>query len=152
MKIIETEDMWVMSCARRLTIPQVKQAAGELCPQIDAEIAKAGMLPREPWVFVARNLPKDSRTLFEWRACRPVIAPADYGGPMDFLRLEPIMVASATHQGPIRTLFTKGYAPLVAAISESRHTFSGESRELYHQFDGPGAGYQRIEIQFGLAY
>ncbi len=152
MRIVETDDMWVLSCARRLAIPQVKGAAAELCPAIDAEIERAGMTAKEPWVFIAENLPKNGKTLFEWRCCRPIAEPLDYDGPFELLHLEPIMVASAIHLGPVRTLFSQGYAPLVRAIEESRHAFSGESRELYHQYDGPKAGYQKIEIQFGLSY
>tara|TARA_R110002020_G_scaffold238194_1_gene450635 strand:+ start:1235 stop:1693 length:459 start_codon:yes stop_codon:yes gene_type:complete len=152
MKIVETEDLWVLSQSRRLTIPQVKAAAAEICPQIDAEISRLGMNAHEPWVFVSVNLPKDGKTLFDWRCCRPISKPASYGGSFELLHLEPIMVAARMHQGPIRTLFTQGYAPLVKAIEESRHEFSGESRELYHRYDGPKAGYQKIEIQFGLAY
>lgn len=152
MKLLETDDMWVLSCARWLTIPEVKAASAQLCPVIDADIERAGMVAQEPWIFVAENLPKNGKTPFNWRCCRPVVAPAEYKGEFDLLHLEPIMVASATHQGPIRTLFTQGYAPLVRAIEESRYAFSGESRELYHRYDGPQANYQKIEIQFGLAY
>lgn len=152
MHIVETEDLWVLSQSRRLTIAQVRAAAAEICPQIDAEIKRSGLIAREPWIFVAHNLPRNGTTTFDWRCCRPVSRPAAYDGPFALLHLEPIMVATRTHQGPIRTLFTQGYAPLVEAIEESRHAFSGESRELYHHYDGPKAGYQKIEIQFGLAY
>ena len=43
------------------------------------------------------------------------------------------------------------FESLVQAIELSRHTFSGESREIYHQWAGQGGRYHRIEIQFGLA-
>jgi len=152
MQIVETEDLWVLSQSRRLTIPQVKAAAAEICPQIDAEISRLGMSAGEPWIFVSHNLPRNAKTPFDWRCCRPVCRPDFYDGPFELLHLEPIMVAAQMHLGPIRTLFTQGYAPLVKAIEESRHAFSGESRELYHHYDGPQAGYQKIEIQFGLAY
>lgn len=152
MKIVETEDLWVLSQSRRLTIPQVKAAAAEICPQIDADIKRLGLTPGDPWVFVSYNLPKDGKTPFNWRCCRPILKPASYDGPFELMHLEPIMAAVQVHQGPIRTLFTQGYAPLIKAIEQSRHAFSGESRELYHSYDGPKAGYQKIEIQFGLAY
>ncbi|WP_354042066.1 hypothetical protein [Devosia sp. UYZn731] len=152
MKIIETEDLWVLVRSRRLTIPQVKAAAAEMCPQIDFEIERSGMIGTGPWIFLSHNLPKDGKTLFDWRCCRPVSRPTDYEGRCELLHLEPIMVATYMHQGPIRTLFTQGYAHLVREIEASRHEFSGESRELYHHYDGPKAGYHKIEIQFGLAY
>ncbi|WP_338719608.1 hypothetical protein [Devosia sp. XK-2] len=152
MKIVETEDLWVLSHHRHLSIAQVKAAAAEICPQIDAEIAAAAMTIAGPWLFVAHNLPKDGKTLFEWRCCRPVIKPDRYEGAFELLHLKPIMAAAHIHQGPMRTLFSQGYAPLVKAIESSRHAFSGESREIYHHYDGPKAGYHRIEIQFGLSY
>ena len=152
MRIVETEDMWVLRAARRISISQVKDTAARLGPQIDAEIARAGMLASGPWIFTAHGLPQDGKTLFDWRMCRPVAAPLDYEGPFELIYLESIIAASGMHRGPIRTLFTQGYAPLLASITGSRHAFSGESREIYHRFDGPHSTYHEVEIQFGLAY
>ncbi|CAN7472830.1 hypothetical protein ASC89_17285 [Devosia sp. Root413D1] len=152
MDIKETEAMVVLSTSRRLTIAAIKQVSPEITGQLDAEIARSGLEIAGPWVFVARNLPRDSKTEFELRFCRPVRRADGYDGPFAVAHLEPIMVASAMHQGSMRTLFTEGYAPLVAAIEASRHVFSGESREIYHQWAGQGGRYHRIEIQFGLDY
>ncbi|MGF6173931.1 hypothetical protein [Ensifer sp. 4252] len=151
MNIRETDAMRVMSIARRITIPDVRHAAAELAPLIEAEIGRAGLTPAGPWIFIAQNLPKNATTAFDWRICRPVEGGKDYHGALDMITLEPIMVASALHQGPMRSLFTQGYAPLVEKIEMSRHNFSGESREIYHRWAGPGARYHEIEIQFGLA-
>lgn len=151
MNIKETDAMRVITIARRITIPDIKHAAAELAPLIDAEIARTGLEPAGPWIFIATNLPKDARTLFDWRICRPVEGGDGYSGPLDMVALEPIMVASALHQGPMRSLFTQGYRPLVEKIEMSRHNFSGECREIYHRWAGPGARYHEIEIQFGLS-
>jgi len=152
MDIKETDALLVLSAGRRLTIPQVRHAAAEIGPLMDADIDNHGLEIAGPWVFVAMNLPRDSKTEFDIRFCRPVAGADHYDGAFTLSRLEPIMVASAVHQGPMRTLFTQGYAPLVREIEQSRHAFSGESREIYHQWAGQGARYHRIEIQFGLAY
>lgn len=152
MDIKETEPMLVLCASRTLSIPQIKLASPEITTAIDAEIARCGLGIAGPWVFVARNLPKDGKTAFDLRFCRPVTGAAGYDGAFQLLQLEPIMVASALHQGPMRTLFTQGYAPLLRDIEQSRHTFSGESREIYHQWAGQGGRYHRIEIQFGLSY
>ncbi|MBK5571853.1 hypothetical protein AB4Z34_33355 [Ensifer sp. 2YAB10] len=151
MLIKETDAMRVLSIARRLTIPDVKNESAALAPVIEAEMERAGMTPAGPWVFIARNLPKNAKTLFDWRICRPVTGGENYRGDFDLIDLEPIMVASALHQGPMRSLFTQGYTPLVEEIEMSRHNFSGESREIYHRWAGQGARYHEIEIQFGLA-
>lgn len=152
MDIKETETMLVVSLARRLTIPEVRSAALEITAAIDEEIERYGLEVAGPWVFVSQHLPKDSKTAFDIRFCRPVVDADGYEGPFMLARLEPIMVASAMHQGTMRTLFTQGYAPLVRDIEFSRHAFSGESREVYHQWAGQYGRYHRIEIQFGLAY
>jgi hypothetical protein len=151
MHIKETDAMRVLSVTRRLTIPQVKTESAALAPVIEAEMDRAGLAPAGPWIFIAQNLPRDAKTHFDWRICRPVTGGDDYRGTLDLIDLEPIMVASALHQGPMRSLFTQGYAPLVTAIEMSRHNFSGESREIYHRWTGQGARYHEIEIQFGLA-
>lgn len=104
-----------------------------------------------PWIFIAQNLPRDGKTLFDWRICLPIERPAAYAGRFDLLHLEPIIAASAHHRGSLRTLFSKGYGPLVSEIEQSRYIFSGESREVYHDWRGPESSYHLIEIQFGLA-
>ncbi|KSV71541.1 hypothetical protein N185_04830 [Sinorhizobium sp. GW3] len=141
----------MLSIARRLTIPEVKTESAVLAPVIEAEMKRAGLTPAGPWIFVAKDLPKNAKTLFDWRICRPVTGGKPYRGELELIELESIMVASTLHQGPMRSLFTQGYAPLVAAVEISRHNFSGESREIYHRWSGQGARYHEIEIQFGLA-
>lgn len=151
MKIHPTEDMHVLSIARRLTIPEVASAAAELSSEIEAERQRAGLAAAGPWTFIAQNLPRDGKTAFDWRICLPVADADAYDGPLEVRHLEPIMVAAAVHLGPVRTLFTRGYAPLLRAIGETRHHLSGQSREVYHDWRGGKAGYNRIEIQFELS-
>ncbi|MGV8955233.1 MAG: hypothetical protein ACOH2M_29325 [Cypionkella sp.] len=151
MEIKATEAMRVIYCERRIALPQVPTTSAEVSPLIEGEIARCAMQIAGPWVFIAHNLPKESKTLFNLRICRPVRFEGPYDGPATMLDLEPIMVASALHQGSIRTLFTQGYAPLLAEIDRSRHVHSGESREIYHAWNGAKAKYHSIEIQFGLA-
>jgi len=151
MDIKEAPGMQVLGVARRLTIPQVRAEAAKVTPRIAAEAARLGLSPSGPWTFIARDLPRDGRTLFDIRFCLPVDGTAAVTGEFELATLEPVMVASTLYYGPLRSLFTQGYAPLVAAIEASRHVFSGESREIYHQWGRDGSGYQKIEIQFGLA-
>lgn len=152
MDIKETEPLLVLSAARRLTIPQIRSIAAEITSEIDADVGRRGLTICGPWTFIAHRLPRDGKTMFDIEFCRPVASADGYDGAFAVRRLEPIMVASAVHQGPMRTLFTQGYAPLVRDIELSRYAFSGESREIYHQWAGQGGRYHRIEIQFGLAY
>jgi len=151
MEIKETPDLWVLRAKRHLRIPDIKHAAVECAQQIETQIAKAGLKVDGPWLFVSYRLPKDGKTFFDWEICRPVGKPQQYDGTIELHHMDPIIVASKVHQGSLRTLFTRGYAPLVAEIEMSRYVFSGESREIYHCWNGPGAPYHNIEIQFGLA-
>lgn len=152
MQIKETPAMRVLCVERRLSIAEIGKTAGPVTAAMEAEAERCGMIVAGPWTFIAQNLPRDGKTLFDLRFCLPVNADAVYdGAAFALVDLEPIMAASAVYQGPLRSLFTKGYAPLVAEIENSRHVFSGESREVYHQWGRDGSGYQRIEIQFGLA-
>jgi hypothetical protein len=134
-----------------LRIPDVKHAAAECAPSIDQQVGDAGLEVAGPWMFVSHNLPKEGRSYFDWAICLPVERPAQYQGPIELCRLAPIMVASTVHQGSLRSLFTKGYAPLLAELEMSRYVLSGESREIYHDWRGLGARYHRVEIQFGLS-
>ncbi|OCW56117.1 hypothetical protein [Hoeflea olei] len=150
MDIKETPDLWVLCDRKRLRIPDIRETAAECTRKIDAEIGSFGLEVDGPWLFIAWHLPKDGKTLFDWAICRPVKKPEHYSGEFELAHLEPIMVASRVHQGSLRTIFTKGYAPLAAELDVSRYIYSGESREIYHGWNGPGAPYHKIEIQFGL--
>lgn len=151
MNIVETPDMWVLSAARRISLRDVAPVSAELAPVMMAEVEDLGLTVAGPWIFIGHNLPRNGKTPFDWRICLPIQLPVAYAGRFELMHLEPIMVASALHRGSLRTLFSKGYGPLVAEIERSRHVFSGESREVYHDWRGAGAPYHLIEIQFGLA-
>ena len=152
MEIKETAAQRVLSCQRRLSIAEIRLVAAEVTPVIAAEAERLGLEVDGPWTFIAHGLPKDGHTKFDLRFCLPARGEAGaVDGDFDLLDLEPIMVAASTYQGPLRSLFTRGYRPLVTEIENSRHVFSGESREIYHDWGRDGAGYQKIEIQFGLS-
>lgn len=151
MQIKETEDMWVLRIGRRLRIPEVKRFAAEYAALIEQQISASDLVVSGAWLFISHGLPKDGKTPFDWWICRPVLRPVGYDGPIELHHLESVMVAARTHLGSLRTLFTQGYAPLVSEIEMSRHDFSGESREIYHDWRGPGSPYHSIEIQFGLS-
>lgn len=151
MNIHATEDICVLSIARRLRIPEVAPTAAALAPLLEEECGRSGLEPTGPWTFISQNLPKDGKTAFDWRICLPVSGAESYDGAFELLHLAPVMVASAVHLGPVRSLFTKGYAPLLREIAGSRYHLSGQSREVYHDWRGPRAGYARIEIQFELS-
>ncbi len=96
-------------------------------------------------------MPKDGKTLFDWRICLPIERPESYVGGFDLLHLEPIIVRVRHPPGSLRTLFSRATHRLLRQSSTRDMSFSGESREVYHDWRGAGSPYHVIEIQFGLA-
>jgi hypothetical protein len=151
MQIKKTPELWVLRVPRRLCIADIAVNAASCGALIEHQIAASRLTVAGPWILIANNLPQDPATLFDWACCRPVVKPEKYDGPIELCHLEPTLVAFRLFQGSLENLFDQGYAPLVAAIQVSPHGFSGESREVYHNWDGNSAGRMRIEIQFGLS-
>ncbi|QFU15807.1 hypothetical protein GDR74_05985 [Microvirga thermotolerans] len=150
MEIKMTNPITVLSAERMLTLPEVASASAELCPAMARDAERHGLTVDGPWIFVSHGLPKDSRTAFRIAFCLPVSVAAPYDGAYAVKTLEPMVCASGRHEGPLPTLFSDGYGPLLRAIEDAGHALSGESREIYHRWQGPDSAGNRIEIQFGL--
>lgn len=145
-----TAPMTVLSAERMITIPEVAAVSAELCPVIMQDAERHGLTITGPWIFVSYGFPKDAQTTFKIEFCLPVTIQDSYRGDFVLKTLEPILCAAGQHKGPLRTLFSDGYGKLLQATTAAGHRFSGESREIYHRWQGPDAADNRIEIQFGL--
>jgi hypothetical protein len=140
----------VVKRRRRLSIPEIARAGAELGPEIDGAIAASGLEVAGPWMFVSHGLPRDPLSLFDWEICRPVRAPE--GRAVDGIDALPaVRVATRTFEGPLSGLFAEGYAPLLSGIAEAGLALSGESREVYHLWEGDPERMARVAIQFVLA-
>ena len=151
MEVKYTSDMWGLLVRRKLRISDIRQTASEISPLIEDQIKEEKLQINGPWLFISYNLPKNGKTFFDWEIFRPVQKPDNYYGKIELCHLLPIKVASIDYRGTLRSLFTKGYMPFVAAIEASHHNFSGESREVYHFWDTDTSMQNHIEIQFGLS-
>ncbi|AJQ97087.1 hypothetical protein [Gynuella sunshinyii] len=69
---------------------------------------------------------------------------------MQFEKLAGFHCASTTFQGRLAGIFADGYQPLIEQIRSAGHIFTGESREIYHEWFGPDSEDNVIEIQFGI--
>lgn len=145
-----TAPMTVLSAERMITIPDVAAVGAELCPALMQDAERHGLAISGPWIFVSHGLPMDARTTFKIEFCLPVTMQDSYEGDFELKTLGPMLCAAGHHEGPLRTLFSDGYGKLLQAITAAGHRFSGESREIYHRWQGPDATGNRIEIQFGL--
>lgn len=150
MDIKKTDPVTVLSAERTLTIPDIASVSAELCPAMEKDAERCGLVVSGPWTFVSRGLPQDAHTAFRIEFCLPVSTRGAYDGEYTLRTLEPIRCASRPHNGPLGTLFSDGYGPLLQAAQAAGHVFSGESREIYHHWNGPDAADNVIEIQFGL--
>lgn len=150
MEIKKTDFMTVLSAERMITIAEVAAVSAELCPAMMEEAEQHGLKVIGPWTFVSHGLPRDGNTTFRIEFCLPVSAGGSYRGSYALKTLKPILCASRHYEGPLQRLFSDGYGPLLQAIDTAGHALSGESREVYHRWQGPDAPDNQIEIQFEL--
>ena len=150
MEIKKTGLLTVLSAERTVTIPEVGAVSAELCPALMEDAERHGLMVSGPWTFVSHNLPRDGHTAFRIEFCLPVSASDSYRGSYTLKTLEPILCTSRFHQGPLAQLFSDSYEPLLQAVNAAGHVLSGESREVYHRWQGPDAADNQIEVQFGL--
>jgi len=150
LEIKKTDFMTVLSAERTITIPEIPVVSMELCPAMMEDAKQHGLVINGPWTFVSRDLPRDGHTAFRIEFCLPVSTRSSYQGGYTLKTLDPILCASRQHRGALRSLFSDSYGPLLQAINSAGHALSGESREVYHNWQGPDAADNRIEIQFGL--
>ncbi|GGG69108.1 hypothetical protein GCM10011415_15530 [Salipiger pallidus] len=143
-------DLQVIKRQRRLRIADVASAAADLGPEIDKAIATKELKSAGPWIFVFHGLPHDPHSLFDWEICRPVESQAASAMP-DIDPLPSRRVAATMFEGPLSKIFIEGYAPLLATIAEKGLALSGESREVYHHWEGEPEQPAKIELQFALA-
>lgn len=150
MEIKRTDPVTVLSAERMSTLADIASLSAELCPALTQDAERHGLVANGPWIFVSYNLPKDGQSPFRIEFCLPVSANSAYQGRYALKTLRSIDCAAAHHKGPLQTLFSEGYGPLLQEISTAGHELSGESREVYHRWSGPDGADNRIEIQFGL--
>ncbi|SOD97562.1 AraC family transcriptional regulator [Caenispirillum bisanense] len=143
MEIKDVAPLSVVRQHRRLTLPQVGPASVEACAAVAAEVEAAGLSVAGPWIFAARGLPRDTETAFDLDYCLPVAGGSD--------GLPALHCAAAIYEGPLTGLFSDGYAPLLAAIAAAGLRPTGDSREVYHRWEGPDSPANRVEIQIGVA-
>lgn len=128
----------------RLTIPEIGAESGPALQALTDEARQRRLAVSGPPVFRALGMPRDTTTRFDMEFCLPVEASADGALPA-------LNCACLMHHGPLSTLFEAGYAPLLAAMEQAGLQPGRESREVYHQWQGPESPDNRIEIQIAIA-
>ena len=150
MEIKKTDFITVLSAERKITISAIAAVSTEVCSALMRDAEQHGLMVSGPWIFVFHDLPRDRDVVFRMEFCLPVSAGNAYQGRYALRALEPILCASRHHQGPLQNLFSEGYEPLLQGVNTAGYALSGESREIYHRWQGPDAADNHIEVQFGL--
>jgi effector-binding domain-containing protein len=143
----------ILRIRRNLTIPEVGPQSAECCGRIYEKAEEIGACVVGPWHFISHRLPKDIETRFIVDFCLPIsgITQVPNGDDIELDTLSDFYCASRTFEGSLHQLFEMGYQPLIEEINAVNLECSGESREVYHTWEGPDSENNVVEIQFGLA-
>lgn len=146
--------MTVVYHSVRTTIPGIFEKSETECPKLIKAVDALGLSSSGPWIFIAHNLAKNGQDQFQLEFCLPVTGNQESmkkGQETIPMKILPAMdCASFTWRGPIRHLFTRGYGPLLKSIKDAGLKLSGESREIYHVWNGKKSTENEVEIQFIL--
>ncbi|MGL6316463.1 hypothetical protein [Vibrio sp. WXL103] len=152
MELKNTDVGSVLRIRRNVTIPEVGPQSVECCGKIYQKAEEIGLSVNGPWHFVSNGLPRDTETSFTVDFCLPVSGVSQLvdGDDIKLVTLDEFYCASRTFEGGLHQLFELGYQPLLAEINAVNGKYTGESREIYHQWVGPESDDNVVEIQFGL--
>ncbi|HFG1603930.1 TPA: hypothetical protein ACGFXT_003509, partial [Vibrio cholerae] len=142
----------VLTIERYLSIPEVGPESIVCCAKAHDTAKSLGLSIEGPWHFISFGIPRDTKTQFQVKFCLPVSGTSNELQSQDikFEFLGPFYCASRSFQGNLNQLFELGYKPLVEEINNLNSTYTGESREVYHAWEGPESESNIVEIQFGL--
>lgn len=142
----------VLCIRKHLTLPEVGHVSQDCCSAILDIIDRSALTVTGPWHFVSYGLPDDTESEFEIEFCLPVVGdgPEALAHQAKYHTLPAFRCATRQYSGELSGLFEHGYRPLLEAIKAEGYELTGESREVYHQWFGPGSADNVIEIQFGI--
>ncbi|MCF6692627.1 hypothetical protein NGI08_21750 [Klebsiella michiganensis] len=148
MEIKVQDELYVAYVSNVLCIPEVSKYSVAAQKIIAAELKKQDIKVDNKWVFISYNLPKNGKEKYKIEFCLIVDERAQAAGSMSIKKLDKVSCVSGCYCGSLRSLFTKGYAPLLNNIRAGKIKLTNESREIYHIWNGPLAKDNQIEIQF----
>ncbi len=133
----QTEPATVAYISRKGSFAQIPEAFGDLYAWIGAK----GLQPSGPPSSVYFNSPQEvPETELIWELRAPIagqpspVEPDEAG--VGLKRLEPAMVAVATHRGPYESMDSGFYQSIVDQVVQSGYEVAGPAEEVY--FSPPG--------------
>lgn len=151
MQIKVQDELYVAYVSNMLCIPEIAKYSIDAQKTIESELKKQNIKVDNKWIFISYNLPKNGKTKYKIDFCLIVDEQAQAAGAVSVKKLNKVSCVSSCYTGPLRSLFTQGYAPLLKDIVAGKIMLTNESREVYHFWNGPSAKDNQIEIQFILA-
>lgn len=142
----------VLFIGRELSIPEIAEQASVCCAEIAQAAEDLGLEVVGPWVFVSHKIPNNSSDRFRIEFCLPV--EGNLEGQIGEVRYQLLPALRCIHEdyrGPLSDLFSHGYAKLIEGARAAGCRLTDESREVYHDWQGPDSLDNYIELQFGIA-
>lgn len=139
----------VLVASERITIGQIGDWGDRLWPIMQAEMALYGVAQTGPTVFVSHGRSDRPDVPFRHDYCIPVgpVAAVAYAGAFRITQLPAIEHATAILEGPFTAdALGAAYRACLADIAAARRVPTGESREIYHRWDGFDSPDNRVEI------
>lgn len=141
----------VLFIGRELSIPEIADQASVCCAKIIGAVEYLGLEVVGPWVFVSHKIPNNSNDRFRIEFCLPVQGNLEKQiEGVRYQLLPALHCIYEDYRGPISDLFSHGYAKLVEGARAAGCRLTDESREVYHNWQGPDSLDNHIELQFGI--
>ncbi|WP_257452050.1 hypothetical protein [Archangium lipolyticum] len=143
--------MTVIAASEFLSVPEIGKWGEKLTPIMMAELERYGLTTTGPWIFISYGRDGDPSRRFRHDYCVPVANPDRYKGAFAVRTLDPFPCFFTLHTGPLsEESLRAGYGGVVEAITRARREFSGESREVWHEWTSADSASTSFEIQIGV--
>lgn len=145
-----TEEKKVISITKQATLQNITEVIGCHPEEIMADIAKYGLEPDGPMIFVYRNCSCDMEAPFDMEISQPVKSFDGYTGSLDQNTLEQINVVESQYRGSLADMGPKGYEPFMAQIQKAGIQVTDQCLEIYTHYEAFDSDNNVVEIQMGV--
>ncbi len=118
-----------------------------------AELAANGVTPKDPLVFVYRDLDGDIHRPFSLEVAQPIDEDtrAHYRGKHALGTLKPMSCVQRVHQGTLADMGERTYATMFADLAKAGIATGRECREVYTVFNGIDAADNATHVQIEVS-
>jgi len=131
------------------TLSQIEDIANREIPSFMAEVQSTGLEPTSPIQFIYHGFYDGPDSKFTLEIGLAIKNEKTYSGKYKFKELPTFKCSSLIHKGSIENL-DKVYEKAMADLSNEGKKYSGECREVYHQWFDKASTENVTEIQLGV--